>query len=146
MKPIQWIFHYIEINEMSSSESETLIDSLQDIELSLNLLLPVVNPESGKKAIDNILEFKKKRDTARNESKNNGSDEEDISKNSNYVELSDGDQELLEFMYEQPEIIEETNDMKNVGKFILPTVNRKDLEENGVKVIDKIEKKPKLGF
>lgn len=115
-----------------------VLDSLQDIEMNLNMLQLITDPDKYKIAVEHVNDFKKKRAENRNNIKNG------ITENSEEVKdnLTDTDKELLEFMYEQPMTIKETEDMKNVGRFILPTVDSKKI----TKIVDKVDKKPKLGF
>ena len=150
MNIIQWMFHYFEIVKFNRDEKKLFIESLDDIQTSIQAFYLLVDKTNGPKLIDTLLDIKKKRvgndnatinqDKQINKGKNKDDNLPDL--------LNDEDKELWEFMQTLPETMTPGVGMKEEVKPILPTRSKKDILKSQTKVVENIkeEEKPKLGF
>ena len=150
MSIIQWMFHYFEIVKFNKDEKKLFLESIDDIQTSIQAFYLLVDRANGIKMIDTLIDIKKKRvdNNQATKTKNTPSDQ-DIEKDDNLPDLlSDEDKELWEFMQTLPETMVPGEGMIEERKPILPTRSKKDLIQSQTKVVDTIkdEEKPKLGF
>lgn len=142
------MFHYYEICNKHKEIERIRLDRLDSIETSLQAFYLLVDSQKGSKLIEHLndIRLKKvgvKRDKTNNKNIPNG-DSQTVDGEVDL--LNDVDKELWSFMETQPKVIKETQKMKNVGRHILPTVNKKDIIKNNTVIVEKVDKKPNLGF
>lgn len=143
----QWLFHYMEIARARRIDIKPQLQKLSDIEVSLQSFYLLIDKDNGLKLIESIGKIREQENDKVIKPKqqkpagNSGEEEyEDI--------LTDEDKELWAFMQQQPTKMKETREMKNTGKFLLPTRSKQELIDGQFKVVDSAKdvKKPKLGF
>lgn len=148
MTPIQWIFHYMEIMKFSNKEKKIFVERLDDINLGIQAFYLLIDKDRGLSLIDSVSKIKeqvRKKDGAKKSSNDSAPD----NANDELPDLlSSEEKELWAFMEEQPKIIKETKEMRNIGRHILPTRNVKELKDAQTKIINSIKdiEKPKMGF
>lgn len=142
---IQWIFHYFEIKDMNGEEKKIFIDRLDNIEASIQAFYLIVNKDDGLKMIDYLSDAKKNSRNKNQSKKSNKEGNDDLPDL-----LTDEEKELWSFMESQPFKIKETDEMRNIGKFILPTVDKNEIlkSQSKAKIVEDSSEiqKPKLGF
>lgn len=150
MTQAQWIFHYLEVMETKKDDVipiKAILERLDDLDVAIQTgyFMHKDTGDRAKTLIDNIAQSR--RDRIANKDK--PVEEKPKMQDDEYPDiLTDTDKELWSFMQEQPETIEETRDMRNTGKHILPTVSKADIIGNS-KIVDdagKEKEKFKLGF
>lgn len=160
MSTVQWIFHYLEILKLSKAERKVFIESLDDIQTSIQAFYLLVDRDNAPKMIDTLFDMKKKRaegDGVDVSSYKKEDKEQKKSSTSAYASdntedlpdlLSDEEKDLWKFMENLPEVIEESTEQKNLGKHILPKRSVKDIMGTQATVVESIDdnEKPQLGF
>lgn len=155
MNIVQWMFHYFEIMQFSTQDKKMFMESLEDIQTSIQAFYLLVDKQNGPKLIDTLIDIKKKRvgnkdatmqqKAPANQDNNNNDNDSD----ENLPDLlNDEDKELWSFMETLPETMIPGEGMTEERKPILPTRSKKDIIESQTRVVDKIEneERPKLGF
>lgn len=149
MNIIQWMFHYFEIMKFNKEERKLFIESLEDIQTSIQAFYLLVDSKNGPKMIDTLLDIKKKRVDNQDATTTDSVPSNKDNKDENLPDLlSDEDKELWSFMQTLPETMTPGEGMIEERKPILPTRSKKAILESQTKVVDTIkeEEKPKLGF
>ena len=115
MTVFQWIFHYCEITNVKGEDQLLLLNSLGDIETSIQAFYMIVDGKAGSQMINKVSEIKKELRKKQKEYIDGGI-ENTSEENDN---LSEEDRELLEFMNEQP-LTMDIDDEEKSSEFILP--------------------------
>lgn len=148
MNTIQWMFHYFEIMKFNSEEKRMFMESMEDIQTSIQAFYLLVDRQNGPKMIDTLIDIKKKRVENSNTTTEQNTPS-NHTKDDNLPDLlSKEDKELWAFMETLPETMTPGVGMKEERKPLLPTRSKKEILESQTKVVDRIkdEEKPKLGF
>lgn len=147
---MQWMFHYFEICKLNKQQRKIFIESLDDIQTSIQAFYLLVDQTNGPKLIDTLLDIKKKRvDNETTTINKSASPSQDKTNDDNLPDLlNNEDKELWEFMQTLPETMVPGEGMTEEVKPLLPTRSKKDILASQTKVVDKIDdkEKPKLGF
>ena len=143
MTVFQWIFHYCEITNVKGEDQLLLLNSLGDIETSIQAFYMIVDGKAGSQMINKVSEIKKELRKKQKEYIDGGI-ENTSEENDN---LSEEDRELLEFMNEQP-LTMDIDDEEKSSEFILP---KKMLDKKISDKVITVDKKdeveiPKLGL
>ena len=94
MNIIQWMFHYFEIMKFNKEERKVFIESLEDIQTSIQAFYLLVDNKNGPKMIDTLLDIKKKRVDNQNATATDGTPSNKDNKDENLQDLlSDEDKE-----------------------------------------------------
>ena len=143
MTVFQWIFHYCEITNVKGEDQLLLLNSLGDIETSIQAFYMIVDGKAGSQMINKVSEIKKELRKKQKEYIDGGI-ENTSEENDN---LSEEDRELLEFMNEQP-LTMDIDDEEKSSEFILPKkMLDKKLSDKVVTVDSKDDVEiPKLGL
>lgn len=143
MTVFQWIFHYCEITNVKGEDQLLLLNSLGDIETSIQAFYMIVDGKAGSQMINKVSEIKKELRKKQKEYIDGGI-ENTSEENDN---LSEEDRELLEFMNEQPLTMDIDNEEKS-SEFILPKkMLDKKISDKVVTVDSKDDVEiPKLGL
>lgn len=115
MSSAQWLFHYLEIKKYNNEDKSVLLQSLADIDSSIQAFYLLIDRDRGVSMMDALSEIRSKR--------NDDTDDD----NTNYTKLTDTDEELLAFADTLPMQLEVPEELKNTGKFILPTKRLSDI-------------------
>lgn len=148
----QWLFHYMEIARARRIDIKPQLQKLSDIEVSLQSFYLLIDKDNGLKLIESIGKARSEEQANSKGKKPKQQEQQKTTNNSGEEEyediLTDEDKELWAFMQQQPTKMKETREMKNTGKFLLPTRSKQDLIDGQFKVVDSAKdvKKPKLGF
>ena len=143
MTVFQWIFHYCEITNVKGEDQLLLLNSLGDIETSIQAFYMIVDGKAGSQMINKVSEIKKELRKKQKEYIDGGI-ENTSEENDN---LSEEDRELLEFMNEQP-LTMDIDDEEKSSEFILP---KKMLDKKTSDKVVTVDSKddveiPKLGL
>lgn len=143
MTVFQWIFHYCEITNVKGEDQLLLLNSLGDIETSIQAFYMIVDGKAGSQMINKVSEIKKELRKKQKEYIDGGI-ENTSEENDN---LSEEDRELLEFMNEQP-LTMDIDDEEKSSEFILPKkMLDKKISDKVVTVDSKDDVEiPKLGL
>ena len=143
MTVFQWIFHYCEITNVKGEDQLLLLNSLGDIETSIQAFYMIVDGKAGSRMINKVSEIKKELRKKQKEYIDGGI-ENTSEENDN---LSEEDRELLEFMNEQP-LTMDIDDEEKSSEFILPKkMLDKKISDKVVTVDSKDDVEiPKLGL
>lgn len=143
MNVFQWLFHFCEITDMKGEDKLDILNSLGDIETSIQAFYMLVDSRNGKQMIDNVAKIKKEIREKQRELKYGKTNDNNEKNKEEYEDiLSKEDKELLEFMNNQPVTLEYDEKQKH-SEFILPkkTLSKVVTVENK----DEVEI-PKLGL
>ena len=143
MTVFQWIFHYCEITNVKGEDQLLLLNSLGDIETSIQAFYMIVDGKAGSQMINKVSEIKKELRKKQKEYIDGGI-ENTSEENDN---LSEEDRELLEFMNEQP-LTMDIDDEEKSSEFVLPKkMLDKKISDKVVTVDSKDDVEiPKLGL
>ena len=143
MTVFQWIFHYCEITNVKGEDQLLLLNSLGDIETSIQAFYMIVDGKAGSQMINKVSEIKKELRKKQKEYIDGGI-ENTSEENDN---LSEEDRELLEFMNKQP-LTMDIDDEEKSSEFILPKkMLDKKISDKVVTVDSKDDVEiPKLGL
>ena len=122
MSAAQWLFHYLEIKKYNNTDKSLFLQSLADIETSIQAFYLLIDKDRGATLMDTLADIRKSRDD----------DSDDNNEEAKQTKLTDTDEELLAFAESLPKEIALPNEFKNTGKFILPTRKLSDIIGNDV--------------